>query len=125
MSLGERIKRLRQERGLSQAQLSKKLNVHQKQISGYERGIHAPSVDLLVKMATLFNVSLDYLAFDDREENKTRIQIADRDLMQTVKEIDNLPPEDRATIKAVLNTFIIKNRFQRLATETGNQVAAS
>jgi len=35
--------------------------------------------------------------------------------MQAVQEIDQLPTEDRDTIKAVLNTFIIKNRFQRLA----------
>lgn len=118
MVLGERIKYLRQQRGWSQMQLSKKLNTHQKQISGYERGIHTPSIDLLIKMAELFNISLDYFAFDDQKD-KTRIQIADRELMQTVKEIDELPEEDRTTIKAVLNTFIIKNRFQRLASEAG------
>ena len=118
MVLGDRIKRLRQEKGWSQNQLSQKLKVHQKQISGYERGIHAPSIELLVKMAELFDVSLDYIAFDDREDKK-QIQIADRELMRTVKEIDALPEEDRMTIKAVLNTFIVKNRFQRLASETG------
>ncbi len=118
MVLGERIKRLRQQRGWSQMQLSKKLNTHQKQISGYEREIHTPSIDLLIKMAELFNVSMDYFAFDDHGD-KSRIQIADRELMQTVKEIDELPEEDRTIIKAVLNTFIIKNRFQRLASDAG------
>ena len=68
MALGDRIKQLRQQRGWSQAQLSKKLNVHQKQSSGYERGIHSPSIELLVRMTELFNVSLDYIAFDNREE---------------------------------------------------------
>jgi transcriptional regulator with XRE-family HTH domain len=117
MSLGKRIKHLRQQKGWSQMQLSKKLNTHQKQISGYERGIHAPSVELLIKMAELFNISLDYFAFDN-QENTTHIQIADRELIQTVKEIDKLSEEDRTTIKAVLNTFIIKNRFQQLASDT-------
>ena len=124
MSLGERIRQLRQQRGWSQAQLSKKLNIHQKQISGYERSIHVPSVELLIRMAELFNVSLDYIAFDDREE-KTIAPIADRELMQAIQEIDQLPAEDRDTIKAVLNTFIIKNRFQRLASETQKQTAAN
>jgi transcriptional regulator with XRE-family HTH domain len=123
MTLGDRIKQLRQQRGWSQAQLSKKLNVHQKQISGYERGIHSPSIELLVRMAELFNVSLDYIAFDNREE-KNIIPIADRELMQAVQQIDQLSAEDRATIKAVLNTFIVKNRFQRLASETQDQTAA-
>lgn len=124
MSLGDRIKQLRQQRGWSQAQLSKKLNIHQKQISGYERGIHAPSIELLIRMAELFNVSLDYIAFKDHEE-KNIAPIADRELMQAVQEIDLLPTEDRATIKAVLNTFIIKNRFQRLASDTQKQMATS
>lgn len=124
MTLGDRIKQLRQRRGWSQAQLSKKLNVHQKQISGYERGIHSPSIELLVRMAELFNVSLDYIAFDNREQ-KNIIPIADRELMQAVQQIDQLSAEDRATIKAVLNTFIVKNRFQRLASETQDRTAAS
>lgn len=124
MTLGKRIKQLRQQRGWSQAQLSKKLNVHQKQISGYERGIHSPSIELLVRMAELFNVSLDYIAFDNREE-KNIIPIADRELMQAVQQIDQLSTEDRETIKAVLNTFIVKNRFQRLASETQKQAVAN
>jgi transcriptional regulator with XRE-family HTH domain len=124
MTLGDRIKQLRQQRGWSQAQLSKKLNVHQKQISGYERGIHSPSIELLIRMAELFNVSLDYIAFDNRQD-KNIVPIADRELMQAVQLIDQLSAEDRATIKAVLNTFIVKSRFQRLASETQNQTAAS
>jgi len=124
MTLGDRIKRLRQERGWSQMQLSGKLNVHQKQISGYERGLHAPSIEFLIKLASLFNVSLDYIAFDDRGDSN-QLQIADRELIQTMKEIDGLSEEDRTTIKAVLNTFIIKNRFQRIASETGQQRSAN
>ena len=124
MTLGDRIKQLRQQRGWSQAQLSKKLNVHQKQISGYERGIHSPSIELLARMAELFNVSLDYLAVDNRGKEDI-IPIADRELMQAVQQIDQLSAEDRATIKAVLNTFIVKNRFQRLASETQKQTAAN
>jgi transcriptional regulator with XRE-family HTH domain len=124
MTLGDRIKQLRQQRGWSQAQLSKKLNVHQKQISGYERGVHSPSIELLVRIAELFNVSLDYIAFDKREE-KNIVPIADRELMQAVQQIDQLSAEDKATIKAVLNTFIVKNRFQRLASETQDSAAVN
>jgi transcriptional regulator with XRE-family HTH domain len=124
MALGDRIKQLRQQRGWSQAQLSKKLNVHQKQISGYERDIHSPSIELLIRMAELFNVSLDYIAFDKRQD-KDIIPIADRELMQAVQLIDQLSAEDRTTIKAVLNTFIVKNRFQSLASETQKQTATN
>jgi transcriptional regulator with XRE-family HTH domain len=115
MSLEKRIKYLRQQKWWSQMQLSKKLNTHQKQIAGYERGVHTPRVELLIKMAELFNISLDYFAFDNHEST---MQIADRDLIQPVKEIDKLPEEDRTTIKAMLNTFITKNRFKQLTSDT-------
>ena len=83
-----------------------------------------PSTDVLIKLAGILDVSLDYIAFDGRQE-KTIARIADREPMQAIQEIDQLPTEDRDTIKAVLNTFIIKNRFQRLASETQKHTAAN
>jgi len=122
MSLGTRIKRLRQDRNWSQAQFALKLKVHQKQISGYERNVHVPSTDLLIRVAELFNVSLDYLAFEDRDDSQ-QVQIADRDLLQKMEAIDQLTDADRNTVKAVLDTFIIKNQFQQLAAVPKEQTA--
>ena len=114
ITFGGRIRRLRQERGWSQAQLGKKLGVHQKQISGYERGVHFPQTDLLIRIAEVFDVSLDFLAFDNRDDTQ-RVRLADRELIERFEQIDQLAETDRATIKAVLDTFILKSRFQRLA----------
>jgi transcriptional regulator with XRE-family HTH domain len=122
MSLGTRIKRLRQDRNWSQAQFALKLKVHQKQISGYERNVYVPSTDLLIRVAELFNVSLDYLAFEDRDDSQ-QVQIADRDLLQKMEAIDQLTDADRNTVKAVLDTFIIKNQFQQLAAVPKEQTA--
>ena len=122
MTLGERIKRLRQERNWSQTQFAQRLKVHQKQISGYERDVHVPSTELLIRMADLFNVSLDYLAFDNGEDLQ-QVQIADRDLLQKLEAIDRLADADRTTVKAVLDTFILKNWFQHLASTHKEQTA--
>lgn len=115
MTLGERIKRLRQERNWSQAQLAQRLDIHQKQVSGYERNVHVPSVEVLIRLAELLDVSLDYLAFDDREEARNTSQIADLDLLRKMEAVDKLPEADKVTIKAVLDSFILKSRFQQLA----------
>jgi len=115
MTLGERIRRLRHERDWSQTQLAQKLGVHQKQISGYERGLHTPSTDVLIRIARLFDVSLDYLAFDDRPDTQAGGQIADRELLEKLQAIDRLPEAEKATVKAVLDSFILKDRFQKLA----------
>jgi transcriptional regulator with XRE-family HTH domain len=115
MTLGERIKRLRQERNWSQTQLAQKLGLHQKQLSGYERNIHTPSVEVLIRVAELLDVSLDYLAFENREDTRSANQIADRDLLSKMEEVDKLPDIDKNAIKAVLDSFILKSRFQQLA----------
>ena len=114
MTFGLRLKRLRQDRDWSQQQLANKLKIHQKQISGYERAIHLPSAELLIRIAELFNVSLDYLVLDRKDDGR-RAQIADRELLNKLEELDQLPDRDKATIKAVLDTFIVKHRFQKLA----------
>lgn len=58
-------------------------------------------------------MSLDYLAFDDREDFRG-VDIADLELLQKLQVIDKLPDEDKATVKAVLDTFILKSKFQEL-----------
>lgn len=114
MALGERIKRLRQERGWSQAQLGQKLGVHQKQISGYERDVHVPSTELLIRISEAFDVSLDYLVSGGNGASQ-RIDVADRELIRHMEAIDKLPEKDKEAIKAVLESFILKHRFQELA----------
>lgn len=114
MTVGERLKQLRQAKGWSQAQLAQKLGVHQKQISAYERGVHAPSTDFLVRVGELCNVSLDYLAGESRTE-QPRATVADRELLHKFEEIDRLPEKDKLVVKAVLDAFIKKHRFEELA----------
>ena len=57
----ERLKKLREERGLSQNQLSKQVGFTQVAISYWERGIQIPNIDTLIVFVKFFNVSADYL----------------------------------------------------------------
>ena len=56
-----RIAQLRKEKGLNQVGLGMKLNVSQKMISAYESGLHQPSIDTLLELSKIFNVSVDYI----------------------------------------------------------------
>ena len=59
--LGTRIASLRQGRGLSQAELARRLNISTSAVGMYEQGRREPSVDTLIALAREFGVSLDYL----------------------------------------------------------------
>ena len=56
-----RIRKLRQEKGITQLQLSIELEVTQETISAYEHNRHLPSLTALMKMSRLFDVSMDYI----------------------------------------------------------------
>ena len=63
--IGEKLKALRLQHGLTTRQLAKALQTSQAQISRIENGLRQPSGDLIVKIADFFNVSLDTLMRDD------------------------------------------------------------
>ena len=62
-----RIKQLRLDNKLSQEELSKKLNLSRSTVNMYERGEREPDFNTLNKIATFFDVSVDYLL--GNEEN--------------------------------------------------------
>lgn len=57
----ERIKELRQEKSLSQANVAKAIGVSQKAIDYWERGINEPKASYIIALADFFGVSCDYL----------------------------------------------------------------
>lgn len=59
--LGDRLRRLRLEKKLTQEELGKKINVTKVSISGYEKGNRTPDTETLQKLADFFNVTTDYL----------------------------------------------------------------
>lgn len=61
MDFGERLYRLRVERGVYQKELAVYLNVSVGTISNYENSIHCPDLNALCKLAEYFHVSVDYL----------------------------------------------------------------
>lgn len=76
--LGEKVRRLRQRAGVSQAQLAQRLGLSQRSrgyISEIERGTKIPPADKIVLLARFFHVTTDVLLLDelniDEEERHT------------------------------------------------------
>ena len=61
IKLKDRIKQLRKERKMTQAQLGKELGYGYTAIANYESGRNQPSIADLKKLSSVFHVSLDYL----------------------------------------------------------------
>jgi transcriptional regulator with XRE-family HTH domain len=76
-TFGQRLRRLRLERGWQIVELGKKARISAHQISEYERGKHFPNFWKLVEVANALDVSLDYLYLGDLNEKATRSACAD------------------------------------------------
>ncbi len=57
----ERIRSLRKKHRITQAQLAQQLGISRRTYANYERGVHAMPAEVLVRIADIFEASLDYL----------------------------------------------------------------
>lgn len=58
---GIRLRQLREDRGLSQAAIAKKLGVSKETVYRYEHNVQDPSVARIKELAVILNTSSDYL----------------------------------------------------------------
>lgn len=61
MSLGKRIKFLREEKDVRQEDIGNILNVSKSAVSQWENDLRTPDMDVVIKLSDFFNVSTDYL----------------------------------------------------------------
>lgn len=59
--LSKRISELRQSFGWTQVQLSQKLGVTKQTVSNWENDNIQPSIEMLIKLSKIFNVTTDFL----------------------------------------------------------------
>lgn len=70
----ERLKKLREERGLTQKQVAEALEMNPRTYSSYENNEREPNSEILLMIADLFDVSIDYLVgYDERRAIKKEI----------------------------------------------------
>ena len=75
--MDNRVRELRNEKGLRQTDLAGKINVSQQTISRIENGINSFPADILIHMSKVFHVSADYILklSDARATAEYRIEV--------------------------------------------------
>jgi transcriptional regulator with XRE-family HTH domain len=113
MALGERIKQLRKDAGWSQAELGEKVGTDAGRISRYEAGRITPSAEALVRIAEVFNVSLDHLLIDNIPRRP--LHAVENALGDRLVAIAELGDEDLAALLNVIDGLVAKNRLRTIA----------
>ena len=90
----KRLKDLRSEKNLTQKQLADMLVLSKNSICEYEKGRSEPNIDTLIKLADIFNCSIDYLVGHANEFGVININASlDNEEVFLLSAFKNLSPE--------------------------------
>lgn len=89
-TMGNNIKKFRKACGLSQIELGEKLGVTQQVITNWERDLREPNVETLLKIAGIFEITLEQLV---GQKNADINEQTSRALQKRFELIKKLPPE--------------------------------
>jgi len=91
------------------AQLAEKIGSDQPILHKWESGKKTPSLQTLKKIARIFNVSLDMLAFDDKDLEFIR----DKNLISKVEQFQSLNDQEKEMIINLIGTLADKKSSQK------------
>ncbi len=101
---GKFLAELRNEKGLTQEELGKKLHYTHTAVSKWERGLSFPmDPDVISKMAEIFDVSMEELLYGERKNNKNSKDIRDN----IVKEYTNNYQKYKKRILIMMFTLLV------------------
>ena len=85
-----KLKELRAKKGLSQAELAKRLGVTQQAVGRWERDKNLPDNDVLKKISVMFNVSIDYLLDNQTHQKDSLPALTPKDERQIARDLENM-----------------------------------
>lgn len=102
MSFGKNLEKLRKDNKVSQARLGEVLGITQQMVSNYEKESSQPNIELLVKMADFFKVSIDSLVGYSPINNEEMVTQRER----LLNYYDRLTEADRDKCFTIMQTII-------------------
>lgn len=108
----QRLRELRTEAGWSQGELAEKIDSDGRQVSRYEGGKVAPSLEAVIRIAEVFNVAVDYLVIPDAPRRP--LHAPENALGDQLADFATLDPDDQAALLKVLDALVTKTKLRAL-----------
>lgn len=108
MNFSKRLQELRKSKNLSQPELAAIIDVSDRSISAWERGLTLPNTETAIKIADYFNVSTDYLFGRDKETQDPQV---DPNIVSIQRAYEKLTPADKEKM-IEMNRLMFKAAFE-------------
>jgi transcriptional regulator with XRE-family HTH domain len=102
--LGARLRAIRDQRGYSQGKLARMLGAHAQSISQVERGIRGLTVQQIVKLARVLQISTDEI-LGDRKRTVAPLN-GDRRLLRRFQRVQQLRPAQKKSVLDLLDSAL-------------------
>lgn len=109
-TFGTTFSKLRKDKGLTQDEVARKLNISPQAISKWENDLSYPDVALLVEIAKIFNVTVDEL-LGNKQEQTVYVVEKKKPISKMVLKI-NIVSADGDKVKVNLPLGIVKVMFE-------------
>ncbi len=103
-TLGERLTRLRKQRGFTQVELAQKVGITQVLISAYETDRCYFSVEMAVRFALALDISLDELLHPKAKKGSTKKP--SRRVLRRLEQIEKLPTRQQNHLLRTIDGFL-------------------
>ncbi|MCP4137509.1 MAG: helix-turn-helix transcriptional regulator [bacterium] len=114
MQINKKIRLLRKEKRLSQEKLGALLGIHLNQVNRLEKGHTQPSIDVVKKLMTVFDVSADYLLSDGDDDISVSL-VGDKELLRLFEEVSNLNDEDKQFVVKMIKMGINNSKIKQMS----------
>lgn len=107
LNIGDKIAELRKRKNWSQADLAKAVEASRDIIGKYERNENLPSLEMALRIAKAFDVSVDFLIGQG-------VHAAyDKETMKRMEQVQKLSEKDKEHVYALLDAFLLKCSIEK------------
>jgi transcriptional regulator with XRE-family HTH domain len=104
-TIGQRLARIRKERGYTQVELAKKIGIIQTLVSDYETDRLRLSAEMAVRFALALGISTDELLHPKAAKKKNGRKPSLK-VMRRMEEIEKLPPRQQTVVLTALDSIL-------------------
>jgi transcriptional regulator with XRE-family HTH domain len=108
MNVGDRLRKARERKGISQLEVSNRININNKTLSRYEKGNSEPDFNTLKLLAELYDVTIAYF-FDEKKDEEYDLKELLKDKKVTWGE-ENLNEEEKQRAIEIINILLNKQK---------------
>lgn len=110
-TLGQRIARLRKERGYTQLELAEKMGLVRVLISDYERDKLRPHFEMIIRFAQALEVTSDViLGLKPSKNNRNKPSLK---ILRRLNKIETLPSSQQKILLKTIDTFLEREKLRK------------